>query len=159
MYACPPLLSPSHTQVGCPIILLRNLSPRQGLANGTRLIVVELGRHVIKAKIMTGSDDHIGKVVFIPRIPMIPSDPQLPIVFKRLQFPIRPAFAMSINKAQGQTFSTVGVFLPQSCFTHGQLYVAMSRVGEAKGVRIMVLNIKEGEEASTDNVVYNEIFR
>ena len=32
------------------------------------------------------------------------------------QFPVRVAFAMTINKAQGQTLQRVGVYLPQPCF-------------------------------------------
>eukprot|EP00798_Chlamydomonas_sp_ICE-L_P007849 gene7849-1055_t len=113
-------------KVGCPIILLRNLNPRKGLANGTRLIVEDLRPHLIVAKIVTGS--HAGTSVCIPRIQLHPSDSkQNPIVFTRRQFPIRPAFAMTINKSQGQTFKKIGIYLTAPCFTHGQLYVAMSR--------------------------------
>ena len=35
---------------------------------------------------------------------------------------------MTINKLQGQTLTKVGIYIPQSVFTYGQLYVAMSRV-------------------------------
>jgi hypothetical protein len=46
--------------------------------------------------------------------------------FKRLQYPVRLSFAMSINRAQGQSLSVAGVNLESSCFSHGQLYVACS---------------------------------
>jgi ATP-dependent DNA helicase PIF1 len=40
--------------------------------------------------------------VFLPRIPLCPSDDEMfPFQFKRKQFPIRLSFAMMINKAQG----------------------------------------------------------
>lgn len=153
---------PAHEvrlKVGCPIILLRNIDPNMGLANGTRLIVTAFRQRVIKATIMSGSDAHVGREVLLPRVPLSPSDPQLPIKFARLQFPVRLAFAMSINKAQGQTLSKVGVYLPAPCFSHGQLYVAMSRVGQAAGVKIMVCGTAPGSVPATDvNVVYEEVF-
>jgi len=87
-------------KIGVPIILLRNLNPSEGLCNGTRLIVRNFQNKVIDAEIITGP--HIGKRVFIPRITLSPSENSLPFTLKRLQFPIRVAFSMTINRAQGQ---------------------------------------------------------
>src|SRR5690349_16157904 len=47
--------------------------------------------------------------------------PDSSVMFERRQFPVKPAFAMTINKAQGQTLQLVGVYLPDTVFTHGQL--------------------------------------
>ncbi|KAL4091331.1 hypothetical protein QTP88_026034 [Uroleucon formosanum] len=69
-----------------------------------------------------------GEDVLIPCIPMIPTD--VPFEFKRLQFPVRLTFAMSINKSQGQSLSVCGINLENPCFSHGQLYVACSPVGK-----------------------------
>ena len=63
------------------------------------------------------------------RIPLISSKMQMPIEFKRLQFPLRLSFAISINKSQGQTIKIVGLHLQEHCFSHGQFYVGCSRVG------------------------------
>jgi ATP-dependent DNA helicase PIF1 len=60
----------------------------------------------------------------------------VPYQFKRLQFPIRLSFAMTINKAQGQSLKVAGVHLQTPCFSHGQLYVAFSRVGANKNLII-----------------------
>jgi ATP-dependent DNA helicase PIF1 len=151
-----------HLKVGAPIMLLRNISPTAGLANGTRLVVRCLSPHAIQAEIITGR--HAGREVFIPRIPMTPSDSQLPFVFTRRQFPVKPAFAMTINKSQGQTLKRVGVYLPKPCFSHGQLYVALSRVGDDNALKVMVIDppiprsLPEGPGKYTTNVVYKEVF-
>jgi ATP-dependent DNA helicase PIF1 len=112
-------------QVGCPVVLMRNMSG--GLANGTRLIVKRLSERVIEAVVATGPGK--SRVAFLPRINLKPSDDGLmPFTLVRRQFPVRAAYAMTINKAQGQTFKSVGVYLPKPVFTHGQLYVAFSRM-------------------------------
>jgi ATP-dependent DNA helicase PIF1 len=106
-------------KIGCPIILLRNLDPANGLCNGTRLVVRGCQRNSIDAKIVLGQ--HAGKRVFLPRIPLCPSDDEMfPFQFKRKQFPIRLSFAMTVNKSRGQTIPNVGVYLPAPVFSHGQ---------------------------------------
>jgi ATP-dependent DNA helicase PIF1 len=89
-------------KVGCPIMLLRNLDPSKGLCNGTRLRVSEIRTRVLKCKIISGDSRFAGKVVFIPRITLAPTAEDLPIPLRRRQFPVRLAFAMTVNKSQGQ---------------------------------------------------------
>ena len=84
--------------------------------------------HLIEGTILTGCAK--GRDVFTPPIPPIPT--HLPFDFKRIQFPVRLAFAMSINKVQGQSLKIAGIHLQNRCFSHGQLYVACSRVGHLK---------------------------
>jgi ATP-dependent DNA helicase PIF1 len=98
---------------------------------------------------------HKGKNILIPKMPLIPTDTNLPFDFERTQFPIRTAFCMTINKAQGQTLDFISVWLgDDSVFTHGQLYVALSRVSSLINIMIAL----NDEKKLTRNVVYNEIF-
>ena len=140
-------------KIGSPIMLLRNLraGPGNGLRNGTRMIVIHLGHRVIEAEIASGVNK--GKCVLIPRITLIPSETQFPFTLKRRQFPIRPCFAMTMNKAQGQTLDFVGVYLPEDVFSHGQLYVALSRVRNSSSLAVLTNNM----DGYTKNIVYREV--
>uniref|UniRef100_A0A8I6WRR5 ATP-dependent DNA helicase n=1 Tax=Hordeum vulgare subsp. vulgare TaxID=112509 RepID=A0A8I6WRR5_HORVV len=125
-------------KINCPIILLRNIDPANGLCNGTRLVVRGFQRNAIDAEIVLGQ--HAGRRVFLPWIPLCPSDDDIfPFKFKRKQFPIRLSFAMTINKAQGQTIPIVGVYLPYPIFSHGQLYVALSRATAKRNIKILAI--------------------
>jgi ATP-dependent exoDNAse (exonuclease V) alpha subunit len=53
----------------------------------------------------------------------------LPFTMTRTQYPMIPAYCLSVHKAQGQSLHTVGLVFESDPFTHGQLYVALSRVG------------------------------
>lgn len=135
----------------CTVILMRNLDARNGLCNGTRLKILSWGNRVLKAQILFGQ--HQGKVVFIPRIPLIPSDNTIPVKLKRIQFPIKLAYAITINKSQGQTLDTVGLYLKQDVFTHGQLYVALSRVRSRTNIFAL---INDKITRNVKNVIYRE---
>ena len=123
-------------KVGCIVMLLHNLNPARGICNGRRLHVVQLARHSVCAEILTG--DKRGNVVLIPRILLRPSDTNMPFILNRTQLPLRLAYCMTINKAEGQTFDKVGLYLPDTCFSPGQLYVALSRVRRRQDLKIKI---------------------
>ncbi|KAI5402012.1 hypothetical protein KIW84_066465 [Lathyrus oleraceus] len=150
---------PNHKiklKVGTPIMLMRNLDQVDGLCNGTRLIVTRLANHVIEAKIMSGKN--IGNIFYIPRMSMSPSDSPWPFKLIRRQFPIIVSYAMTINKSQGQSLDSVGLYLPTPVFSHGQLYVAISRVKSKSGLKILIHDKDNSPCSTTTNIVYKEVF-
>jgi ATP-dependent exoDNAse (exonuclease V) alpha subunit len=80
---------------------------------------------------------------------------------------------MTVNKAQGQTVPNVGVYLPEPVFSHGQLYVALSRATARSNIMILAVPVaqkdvnKEKEKGKgkkkptkdifTKNIVYKEV--
>ena len=148
-------------KIGCPLILLRNLNPATGLCNGTRLKLLNFTPRLLSVQILNGS--HKGHNTFIPRIDLISSEGVLPFQMTRRQFPVKLGFAMTINKAQGQSLSQVGVYLPNPVFSHGQLYVALSRSGAKTKTKLFIIDV-EGKQGKfpnkpgiyTKNVVYGE---
>ncbi|KAD3066958.1 hypothetical protein E3N88_34838 [Mikania micrantha] len=98
----------------------------------------------VSASVFGTTDVSIGKRVFLPTIPLCPfEDDMFPFKLKRKQFPIQLCFSITINKAQGQTISHVGVYLPNSVFSHGQLYVALSRGISRENTKVLVHPTKD----------------
>jgi hypothetical protein len=127
------------------------LNPQKGLCNGTRVVVVNAGDHILEVQILGGRYD--GNIEIIPWIRLTSATGELPFSLTRLQFPVRLAFAISINKAQGQSVVHVGIDLRVPVFTHGQLYVALSRTRSVRNVNVLLLS------SIMDRIVVNIIFQ
>ena len=147
-----------NLKIGAVVMLLRNIDLKSGLCNGTRLRVVELGNNIVRAEVITGAAE--GTLVLIPRIQLCPSDTGMPFILRRRQFPLRLAYSMTINKAQGQTFEKVGLYLQRPCFSHGQLYVAASRSRAFNDLKVLVSpTSKQGYLRNGDCYTQNIVFR
>ena len=134
-------------KVGAIVILLRNINVKEGLCNGSRLIIKELNVNSVRCSIAVGT--HRGLEVIIPKVELAPSDSLLPFQLQRYQLPLRLAFAMTINESQGQTFIKIGLDLRKEVFSHGQLHVAFSRCKSFDGVKVNI--------STTRNVVCKDI--
>eukprot|EP00808_Paulinella_micropora_P013749 g57948.t1 len=123
------------------VVLLRNMDTAHGLCNGTRLIIESASNFRISAHIIN-EGPHQGLRVTLSRIMHTTNpDQHLPFLLKRTQFPIALAYAMTIHKAEGQTIKKAGVLLSEPVFSHGQLFVALSRVGNPADIKILVRNV------------------
>ena len=108
--------------------------------------------NLLCCEILTG--DRAGQLAFIHRISLT-SERNYPFQFQRRQFPVKLAFEMTINKAQGQTFKNIGIDLRRDVFTHGQLYVALSRVKAWNNFKIYLDPAKV--VSSIKNYVFKQI--
>jgi ATP-dependent DNA helicase PIF1 len=61
---------------------------------------------------------------------------------------------MTINNSQGQTLNNVGVYLSSLVFSHGQLYVVISRVTISANIKIFN---SQGLDGYMRNVVYRKV--
>ena len=68
---------------------------------------------------------------------------------------------LSIEKSQGQSFGKVGVFLPESVFSHGKLYVVFSRAHSFDDIKVSIIEGatqgSSGKKLETRNVVYPQV--
>ena len=154
----PPGMPPHdlHLKKDGVYMLLRNMNIKLGLCNGSRFVLLDCSSpFLLKCQLIPVTPLAPGEeatIFFLPRINSSPTE-QYPFQFQRKQFPILPAFAMTINKSQGGTFDMVGIDLSVPIFSHGQLYVALSRVRSFSALQIL---LPQGA-ISTRNHVYREI--
>ena len=59
--------------------------------------------------------------------------------------------------ALGQTLKTVGIWLRSQVFTHGQLYVACSRVGKPENLKFAVIEKPGNSTQTVTNIVFKEV--
>ena len=96
----------------------------------------------------------VGTVHLILQIDLFSAEEELAFILIHQQFSMQLYFTIIINKSQEQSLQTVSVDLQTAVFSHGQLYVALSRVTDVG--RLTVLN-GPGRGRHVQNVVYSEV--
>jgi ATP-dependent DNA helicase PIF1 len=148
---------PDHVlklKIGAVCLITRNLNMDQGLVNGTKVIVEAISPRLVRVRKAGGTETYaIPRITF--KFPIIAGSP---MIMTRRQFPLQLAYAMSFHKSQGQTIDMVGIDLRTDCFTHGQLYVGLSRVRSPNDIRVLVQEdrVHDGV-AYTKNIVYEDL--
>ena len=115
---------------------------------------------------MTLNNSLDNDILFIPKILNKSSDCQFQALLKRIRFPILGAYYITINCAQGQTLKYADLYLQNSVFTHGQLYVAFLRSGHPSSIFVLIdqskfdhlRHVLSLDKTYTRNIVYKEIF-
>ncbi|KAK1396876.1 ATP-dependent DNA helicase [Heracleum sosnowskyi] len=120
-------------------------------------MVIRCLSQCVQCEVISGT--FVGTRHFIPRMELCLTETKLPFKLLRKQMPLQICYAMAINKSQGQSLENVGLFLPKPAFTHGQLYVAVSRVTSPEGLKIYIDSEIGTPTNITQNVVYKEVFQ
>ncbi|KAL6296631.1 hypothetical protein ACE6H2_004773 [Prunus campanulata] len=136
------------------------LARRRAIAQGKRPIMNNVRDCHTEGGPSNIEERHPVTRVFLPRIPLKTTETAgLPFELTRKQFPVKLSFALTINKSQGQTIPHVGIFLLDHVFSHGQLYVGLSRSVSKSTTKVLVKkgSITGQEGVFTQNVVYKEV--
>jgi hypothetical protein len=142
-----------QVKICAPVVLPQNSNIEQGLCNGTRIVIEEISPKAIKGRTLTGPFKD--SEVLVPKMTLFhKGDSTVKVSFYRYQFLVGLAFAMTINKCQGQIMNYVGLVLENQPFAHGQLYVGLSR---DKQVKILLVT-QVAREATVTNVVNKMLF-
>ena len=139
---------------GCVCSIMRNLSVRKGLVKNARVIVHSLHRLFVQVQVINNRDGSLGTVHCIPRIRFEFNPPYSSWTIRRLQFPLRLAYACTFNGCVGLTLDKAVLDQRSPVFAHGQLYTALSRVRSREDCRVL---FNEGDGPETENVVYREL--
>lgn len=127
MKGAPPWLL--QLKEGAKYMCIRNLDAPRGIINGTLLRLLRIGRRYLQMRVLTGKSAGSVELFMKGKFTITPEASGLPFTVLRTQYPIIPAYCLSVHKAQGQSLLKLGVVFESDPFTHGQLYVALSRVG------------------------------
>ena len=148
LHGVPPAILP--LKVGARYMIIKNYQPSVGACNGTLCELLRFSRCLAHVKIQSGV--HVGRVVLLPRMscPVSRENSGLPFDFTRVQFPLIPAYGVSVHKSQGQSLTRIGIVIDQDSFAHGQVYTALSRTSGWDCIHVLM--------PDSDEHIENKVF-
>ena len=115
--------------VGCQVVITSNIDQENGIINGTRGVVKDVGPSPI-VKLLDGREIHIEMKKTKDETEKLEVE----------YMPLKYAWCLTVHSAQGMTLDAAEIDLGRSIFAHGQAYTALSRVKNLKSVRITSLD-------------------
>ena len=140
-------------KVGCVCTIERNLLLNEKLAHNSKVVLKFSGKYIEVRSLLSG------RIFAIPRISFPAAIPKTTIKMIRRQYPLRPAYGGTVHKIQGMTLKKQVLYLDQDTFTHGQLYVGLSRARHSSDLLILVADSRRisNEGVRVRNVVFPEL--
>lgn len=96
-------------------MFLRNLDAISEHCSGEYCSIVSFHDHVVEAEI--ASDLYAVSTLLKLRIPHVSQEMKFLFTFTRKQFPMKPTFALTFDKTQGQSFEQIGMYIPTQFFS------------------------------------------
>lgn len=144
-----------HLKVGDIALVLVTMSKTDKITKNTRVLILHITQRTVRVQTLTEE----AKSFSFPRINFkfkLPYGNSFRLL--RRQFPLRLAYAISINKAQGMEADRIVVDARVSPFMMGHTYVALTRVTSYKNIAILNTPEQNLDRAPTIvNVVYPEL--
>jgi hypothetical protein len=108
----------------CRYMLTRNLDFQRGMVNGAEVQLLKIHEFCLRVRLASGQEAVLPRINFV----IAPDESGLPFELHRRQYPIIPAYALTVHRVQGQTLRFLGLYFTGDVFCHGMLYTALSRV-------------------------------
>jgi hypothetical protein len=144
-----------NLRVGDVCLLQRTLDRQEKLVNNTRVKILDIKKYCIKVMTLQQprSTHYIPRIRFKFRLPYGQSFEMI-----RTQFPLKLAYSLTYNKSQGQGLEKAVIDITEPPFSHGHLYVALSRAEDAEGIAIVVNSTQVDDNAViVQNVIYRDL--
>ena len=151
MNGAPPFML--QLKLGGKFMCIRNLNQKRGIINGTLMEIVAIGSRHIQCRVLTGKATGSIEYLMKNAFTITPEASGLPFTVLRRQYPIIPAYCLTVHKAQGQTIHKCGLIFESDPYTHGQLYVALSRVSSWDSLYVSM----HAEQTEIRNVVLQHL--
>lgn len=126
-------------KVDAQVMLIRNDRERRWV-NGSLAKVLELEEDYVLVELENGRAERVEREIW-ENIVFTYDEKEKKVIEKVIgrfsQFPLKAAWALTIHKSQGLTFSNVTIDMEGGAFTAGQTYVALSRCRSLEGLRFV----------------------
>ena len=147
---------PSHNLLlveGALYELMRNFSPGDRLMNHTPVVLRNVHTHHVDFETLDGRFFPLPCICFRWQVANGTS------TMTRRQYPLRPGYASTFNGGQSRTLMRCAVDVRYHPFTHGHLYVAVSRVRHRDHMQVLAAgeNISADNHVLTRNIVWPEL--